>query len=105
MALKSRFMKKIYKILGGTLVAIIAALFLFTKQDLIDFKSQVAKVSVQYDQFARVEYGKPIKVAKVVHSINVSIQTAFHFFSQRYFHFRFSHHCLIFLDGYFNSVY
>ncbi len=66
-------MKSIYKNSLWIIIIAIAATFLFTKQDLIDFKTQLAKVSVEYDQFAVVEPGRPIKVVKAVDGDTVQL--------------------------------
>ncbi|MBX4200641.1 thermonuclease family protein [Candidatus Parcubacteria bacterium] len=59
-------MKLIYKILFGVGIFSLIILLLFTKQDWIDFKAQLARVNVNYNQFVKAEYGKPIRVAKAV---------------------------------------
>src|SRR3989344_1389037 len=66
-------MKKIYKILLIALVVFIAGLFLFTKQDFEDFKTQLARVSVDYDQSVKAEHGKPIRVVKAVDGDTVQL--------------------------------
>ena len=66
-------MKKIYKILLTALVVFIAGLFLFTKQDFEDFKTQLARVSVDYDQSVKAEHGKPIRVVKAVDGDTVQL--------------------------------
>ena len=66
-------MEKIYKILLTALVVFIAGLFLFTKQDFEDFKTQLARVSVDYDQSVKAEHGKPIRVVKAVDGDTVQL--------------------------------
>jgi endonuclease YncB( thermonuclease family) len=59
-------MKLIYKTALGVGFFAATLLLLFTKQDWEDFKIQLAKATSNYNQFVKVEYGKPIKVAKVI---------------------------------------
>jgi len=58
-------MKKVYAI-GSVIIFVVLAVFLFDHKNVGGFKAQLAKVSVHYNQSVKVEYGKAIKVAKVV---------------------------------------
>ncbi len=59
-------MKLVYRILLGLGVLALIIVLLFTKQDWVDFKTQLFRINTQYDQFANIEYGKPIRVIKAV---------------------------------------
>jgi micrococcal nuclease len=66
-------MKVIYAIL---LVAVFvgAVLLFFNGQDLADFKSQFGRVSVRYNSFASIQYGKPVKVIRAVDGDTVQLE-------------------------------